>query len=378
MPLTIDDHESRIQYEYLESFREMNRLQDEFDDEAHHGANGIAEQLWKDRIRTALREEGIIPGTAVGRSAASTAIRYLYLHISIHHASILPHAYTKLMNKLQMLCACCFAGIALSTQFACKKSNKNDEETVNQNKYVNDWIYSNMKEAYYWTDKIPANPDKTQSPDAFFYSLLKKPEDRYSWIQNNYQEMLANLSGIAKESGIDFDLFLVNGGDGARYLAGIVQYVKKGSPAAAANIARGDVFMQINGQRIAYTGRQAEVNNFVNLLGAPHTIGIHKVLKSTTGQDSLSDPRSVQLQVVELAENPVYMDSVYTIDGQKIGYFIYNFFAPDKGDNSASYDKQVDEVFARFKAAGIQHLVLDLRYNPGGDARSTQNLAVTS
>lgn len=61
MPLTIEDHDSRIQYEYLESFREMNRMQDAFDDEAHHGANGFAEQQWKNRIRAALLAEGVSP-----------------------------------------------------------------------------------------------------------------------------------------------------------------------------------------------------------------------------------------------------------------------------------------------------------------------------
>lgn len=61
MPMTIDDHDSRIQYEYLESFREMNRLQDEFDYEAHHGANDLAENKWILRIRQALRQEGVTP-----------------------------------------------------------------------------------------------------------------------------------------------------------------------------------------------------------------------------------------------------------------------------------------------------------------------------
>lgn len=61
MPMTADDHDSRIQYEYLESFREMNRLQEDFDRDAHHGANAFAEEQWKFRIRKALRDEGVIP-----------------------------------------------------------------------------------------------------------------------------------------------------------------------------------------------------------------------------------------------------------------------------------------------------------------------------
>ncbi|MGX5818161.1 DUF922 domain-containing protein [Chitinophaga lutea] len=56
MPLTADDHDSRIQYEYLEYFREMNRLQDAFDEESAHGTNPAAEEAWKIRIRRELRE----------------------------------------------------------------------------------------------------------------------------------------------------------------------------------------------------------------------------------------------------------------------------------------------------------------------------------
>ncbi|WP_341834031.1 S41 family peptidase [Chitinophaga pollutisoli] len=278
------------------------------------------------------------------------------------------------MNKLQTFGACLAAGIALFTQIACKKSNKKDDNPdVNQYKHVNDWIYQNMKEVYYWNDQMPASPNYAQMPPAFFSSLLKQPEDRYSWIQDNFEELLASLSGVTKESGIDFDLFPITG-NGGTLIAGIISYVKKGSPAEAAGIVRGDVFFQISGKTFPYTGRQAEVNAFVDALGANHSLGIRKMLKGSDGRDSMSDARIVPLTVVEFAENPVYLDSVYTIDGKKIGYFVYNFFAPDKGDDSFAYDNQVDAVFGRMKAAGVQHFILDLRYNPGGDGRSTINI----
>lgn len=61
MPLTADDHESRIQYEYLESFRDMNRLQDEFDEKVHHGLNGFMQQEWKRKVREELMAEGVQP-----------------------------------------------------------------------------------------------------------------------------------------------------------------------------------------------------------------------------------------------------------------------------------------------------------------------------
>ncbi|MGN7719609.1 hypothetical protein [Chitinophaga sp. 22620] len=60
MPLTIDDHDSRIQYEYLESFREMNRMQEDYDN-AVYGPNTSSQQVWAQRIRNGLKELGVEP-----------------------------------------------------------------------------------------------------------------------------------------------------------------------------------------------------------------------------------------------------------------------------------------------------------------------------
>lgn len=61
MPLTIDDHESRIQYEYLEYFRMMHDLQDEFDDATRGGMDPAAQQQWLHKIRNELIAYGVQP-----------------------------------------------------------------------------------------------------------------------------------------------------------------------------------------------------------------------------------------------------------------------------------------------------------------------------
>jgi hypothetical protein len=66
MPLTIEDYDSIIQYQYLESFREMNRLQDAYDDETDHGQNQVMQQKWHHIIAeaiTTLTIEGAITGS---------------------------------------------------------------------------------------------------------------------------------------------------------------------------------------------------------------------------------------------------------------------------------------------------------------------------
>lgn len=75
------------------------------------------------------------------------------------------------------------------------------------------------------------------------------------------------------------------------------------------------------------------------------------------------------------AETPVYIDSTYNVNGKKVGYLVYNFFARDKGDGSFEYDKQLMKALDRIKSKGANEFVLDLRYNSGGAVSSAVALA---
>lgn len=259
---------------------------------------------------------------------------------------------------------------------ACKKKDSTPTPPDTDNGYVDDWIYKTMKQEYYWNTSITASPDYSKAPYDFFESLLHA-DDRYSWAVPNYKDLQNSLSGNTKEGGYSVGLFTHDNGT---KLGGIIQYVKKNSPASAAGLKRGQLFFQINNKDFKYSSATngTDVNAFLDAMAANHTLTVFDHIMSKDGlRDSTSNPTVKNITVVEYSENPVYMDSVYTIDGKKIGYFVYNFFAPDRGQAGYEneYDNQVDAVFAKFKAAGVKHLILDLRYNGGGDARSTINLA---
>lgn len=55
MELTADDYDSMIQYEYIESFREMNRLQEAYDKETNHGINHFVQYQWQQAIADSLK-----------------------------------------------------------------------------------------------------------------------------------------------------------------------------------------------------------------------------------------------------------------------------------------------------------------------------------
>lgn len=57
--LTIEDYNSIIQYQYIESFREMNRMQEQYDGETQHGINKEAQARWDKIIDIELKNLGV-------------------------------------------------------------------------------------------------------------------------------------------------------------------------------------------------------------------------------------------------------------------------------------------------------------------------------
>lgn len=173
------------------------------------------------------------------------------------------------------------------------------------------------------------------------------------------------MSGNTTTTGIEYGLFLR--AQGSNNVIAQVYYVLPGSPAQKAGIKRGDIISKVNGQLLTNA-------NYANLLftGTTFTFGLAKV----SGNSIVDTDQSLTVTATVFQENPVFLDSVYTVGSKKIGYLVYNQFipGPDKS-KSSQYDAQVDAIFADFKAQGVNELVLDLRYNPGGYVSSSTNLA---
>ncbi len=266
------------------------------------------------------------------------------------------------MKKL--LIGVMWLGLTAAALFVLHSCTKDDP--ANPNDYVNSWILENMKEAYYWTDKIPTSPNKALEPDPFFKSLLNKPDDRFSWIQENYQELLKTLQGVNKEAGYEFALYYSDNTQ-VNVMAQVL-YVKKQSPAELAGLKRGDLIDQINGTQLAVSNYQT----LLQQISETHTITYrpYNFVSNTTGA-----AKTISLTTVEYAENPNYLDKVITVNNRKIGYFVYTLFSTGPTSTSTQYNTEMDAVFERFKSAGITDLVVDLRFNSGGAETATVNLA---
>jgi carboxyl-terminal processing protease len=240
-----------------------------------------------------------------------------------------------------------------------------DEVTTEGHTYVNSWILENMQYWYLWNKDLPASTNKDLDPESYFNSLLNK-EDRFSWIQENYHELLNSLQGISKEAGYEFVIYREK--EGSESLIVQVVYVKPASPAETAGLKRGDVITHINNQPII-------VQNYQELLShlkKDHTV-VYKPL--LVEEQKLGEPQTLSLTAVQYSENPNYLHKVIDVGGKKVGYFVYNFFAAGTDGQPGKYDTETDAIFRDFKSQGITDLVIDLRFNSGGSESSAKNLA---
>lgn len=237
---------------------------------------------------------------------------------------------------------------------SCAKKVSPEPEPTGEvtNAEINTWILDSMQVYYYWKDNIPAKSSLNMSaaPTAFFESLLKKPDDRFSWIQN--AEDLANsMSGVIKTSGLGLAFFRIGESN-----AGItVRYVHKGSPADLAGIKRGDLFIRVNGQAMGLVG------NSVTNVDAVFGNETFTLTKGILNENVISAGTDVTLTPVEgFQESAIHMDIVLTTpNGTKVGYLFYNRFLWEQA-------QELVDAFNRFKTAGVTELIVDERYNSGG------------
>ena len=233
------------------------------------------------------------------------------------------------------------------------------EKAESPDRYVNSWIYQEMKTYYLWNDQMPSSPNHSQKPEDFFESLLfnrgQATGDRFSWIQENYVELLQMLDGITP-SDIGFEYVGYLKATGSEEVIAQIAYVKPNTNAKALGLKRGDWFTKVNGIAL-------NTSNWRDLLSANDHSATITFVNTASG---ITTDITVAKQT-NYAEDPVFFDQIYNVDGHIIGYLVYNFFAA--GPNN-SYNKKLNEVFGNFKSAGITELVLDLRYNNGGSMES--------
>ena len=250
---------------------------------------------------------------------------------------------------------------------ACKKNdlsnNLNPSPTSGSSaSAIKDSAVSYSRDIYLWYNQIPANfnAQTYEDPNAVMEGIrqysnepgFSTPVDKWSFAMKKTEwDNLSN--GVSGDFGIN--VFFFKEGDLR------VTSVERSSPAGAAGVRRGWRISKINGSTDITTSNA----NFIS----------NAVWNSSTGDFTFVKPDGstvdLKLKSASYQEHPVYLDSIYTINSKKIGYFSFNSFL---GDTTELYN-EFARVFNGFAAAGITDLVVDLRYNGGGYVTVQEKLA---
>lgn len=247
---------------------------------------------------------------------------------------------------------------------------------------INEWTYEKMASTYLWNEPIPSLAlDYSTGYQAFLKSILDgvaKHDDvnHDDGVYNNkfrteyYTQLVSNapdtkVVGQQSKGNGFFRLRPVNIGVAVGVL---VDAVIPDGPAEKLGVKRGHFISAVNGVDIT-------TDNYKNVTGKiytdPMTITINTVAWEGEKLDQaiLTPAGTVDLVPDTYVEPAIYKaETVELSNCKKVGYLLYMGFHAD-------YDEQLMEVFDKFKADGIEDLVLDLRYNNGGEILSSTVLA---
>lgn len=251
-----------------------------------------------------------------------------------------------------------FLLIALAV-ISCKKDDDNlDKDEVSQAaQTTNRWIRDIMEEVYLWEDEIPEGLSPYSEPDPFaYFDKFIHKDDHWSWLSDDYASTNELYSGITTTSGLEFMLTYISDN---YTVIGIVEYVMPNSPGDLAGVRRGDIIT-------AFGDSTMNTDNYYDLvtMGGSYSVTLAEITNNT-----IYDKEKVNITEVEnFQEDPILLDTVYTIEGRKIAYLMYNSFLDE-------YNTAKSDIFAKFKAAGVTDLIIDLRYNGGGSVAAEEHLA---
>lgn len=207
------------------------------------------------------------------------------------------------------------------------------------------FVRDTLQEFYLWYRDLPdLDPADFSSPEAYLEAVRVRPVDTtFSYVTSR----AADDAFYSDSQFIGLGLSTAVVGDELRVLQ-----VFDDGPAAEAGIDRGSRLLSIGGTSVTELIAVADVDAALGPAEAGLAVALSWITRDGEARAATLTKRAVTIPTVSLTR-------VFDVGGRKVGYlFFRNFVRPSVA--------ALDEAFAVLQAAGVDELVLDLRYNGGG------------
>ena len=353
------------------------------DDDLNEGA-GIASPAWKAENQAVIEGETLdFEFTAEGRWTAVSSADWCEVKtpsgVAGESLLRLKVAKNNLAEARTATITVHVKGYAASASFVVKQAEGTTEQGDGKYRSVNEWVADYMKNFYLWNRPIEnLFLDYSLSYDRFFTSILDGVaaqddvnHDDGFWQGQKRMYYYSNLQSDAPVSRAPGQtqsgsgIYLLQATRlGTDYIGFAVMAVVPGTPADDAGLVRGDFITSVNGVEVTDA-------NYKTLGQYVYDGSVEIAVSQVTWEDNgstpvLSSKGNIQLGAASFTDPAIYMDKVVGIDGteKKVGYLLYMGFNID-------YDDELMAAFERFRQQNVTDLILDLRYNNGGDVLSS-------
>ncbi|MDE0451649.1 MAG: S41 family peptidase [Gammaproteobacteria bacterium] len=218
----------------------------------------------------------------------------------------------------------------------------------------NNWLRSWSNDLYLWYDEITDVDPVLHSTPRYFdlmrtfaTTLSGRDRDRFHFTLSTEQWDRLSQSGVSGGYGIAFAILARRPPRDVR-----VAYIEPNSPASRANIGRGARILTVDGSDVTY-GSAAVLNAafYPSRIGETHEFEVQDL-----GADA---SRTISLTSALITSDPVQNNNVIETGTGSVGYMSFN-------DHIATAERELVDAMTEFEQAGVDDLVLDLRYNGGG------------
>ena len=256
---------------------------------------------------------------------------------------------------LPFILSSCITGIILLATKDKDDNGKMGKDSL----VVKEFIDQMMNGYYYWEDQMPSSVSKKNISVEKYFSSKLITKDRWSWMMNR-ESYLSMSTGISTSYGFHLSQPI----EYYKSYQVFISYVDKNSPLAVAGVTRGYELTHIAGTDVPTLIKN---NSFYSEIAKQSN---RFTFKSTSGESVELNLRQTTFvsNSVTLTKTYTQADAAILQPTDKVGYILYTMF-------NLNMKNEILNTLQQMKQQGVTDLIIDLRYNGGGDLSVCHDIA---